>query len=259
MAILDDGVNGGYSGKLGNSVGYKWRGKWVVRALPRPSKKKRSDKQLGNQAKLTMVQGLLSLGEEFIRLGFANAAKEQNLSPFNVAMSYNRKNAVIGEYPTVGIDFEKFMFAQGDLKLPDDLCVSIEGNNLKITWDTSKAGTTKYHDQLMFILVDDNLEEIFGEVTGNERTSGEQLFDLEGGVLSEADRSPSGQVTYHVYLAFISFDRKQVSDSVYHGSFVFNKREAAPEEPEISVNENDNSSRTSSISIFKDLKLNPLV
>jgi hypothetical protein len=39
MAIIREGINGGFSGKAGAVVGYYRLGKWVMRGLPKPSSK----------------------------------------------------------------------------------------------------------------------------------------------------------------------------------------------------------------------------
>ena len=39
MAIIKEGINGGFTGKAGAVVGYYRLGQWVIRGIPKTSKK----------------------------------------------------------------------------------------------------------------------------------------------------------------------------------------------------------------------------
>lgn len=39
MALLNDGINGGFTGKAGSIIGYQLNGKWIIKGLPKLSKK----------------------------------------------------------------------------------------------------------------------------------------------------------------------------------------------------------------------------
>ncbi|MFD2338304.1 hypothetical protein ACFSNA_18085 [Pedobacter mendelii] len=45
MAILNNGINGGFTDKVGSVIGYQLNGKWVIKGLPKASKKK----QIGSE------------------------------------------------------------------------------------------------------------------------------------------------------------------------------------------------------------------
>src|SRR5690606_42136564 len=166
MGKIEQGVNGGFRGKIGNTVGYKWRDIWVMRSLPKPSNKPRSPKQLANQAKFALMQELLQLTIDFIRVGFSLTPETKRMSEFNAAMSYNKKHAIRGEFTELEIDFSKFMFAQGELEFPENLRFNQKDGTLEITWDTLKQYNSKAEDQLMWMIIDAEQALVYGAVVG---------------------------------------------------------------------------------------------
>lgn len=212
MGKFEEGVNGTFTGKVGAVVAYKWRDIKVMRSLARPSTKPRSPKQLANQAKMKLMQKLLKLTVDFVRTGFSLDPSTARMSEFNLAMSYNIKNAIKGDYPDTEIDFEKFMFAQGDLEPPKDLLFQQKGNLLEITWDPKTAILRNTEDQIMWCLIDTDVEELVGEVFGERRIKGVVSRNLDGFDLKKE---------YHCFAAFVAGDRNQVSDSGYYGTITF--------------------------------------
>src|SRR5690606_12353830 len=77
---------------------------------------KRSDAQLANQQKMTLVQRFLQATIHFIRVGFKNAAEERQMSAFNLAMSYNKKEAIVGLYPELQLDYSRITASMGGVR-----------------------------------------------------------------------------------------------------------------------------------------------
>lgn len=208
MAVFEEGINGPFNGKVGNVIGYKWRDIWVMRSLSKPSTKPRSKKQLANQAKFALMQELLHVVLDFVRLGFSLKPETRRMSAFNAAMSYNVKNAIKGEFPDFEIDFEKVMLAQGDFEFPENLHFEQNDDMLEITWDAPSIYDKRKDAQLMYMLIDTIAVESYGAVFGEHCKKGIQRRKLKTIRLNRK---------YHCFAAFVSSDRKQVSDSVYWG------------------------------------------
>jgi len=208
MAVFEEGINGPFNGKVGNVIGYKWRDIWVMRSLSKPSNKPRSKKQLANQAKFALMQELLSEVRDFVQVGFSLKPETRRMSPQNAAMSYNLKNAIKGEFPDFEIDFEKVILAQGDFEFPENLHFEQNEDMLEITWDAPSIYDKRKDAQLMYMLIDTVAVESYGAVFGEHCKKGIQRRELETIRLNR---------NYHCFAAFVSSDRKQVSDSVYWG------------------------------------------
>jgi len=207
MATFEDGINGGFRGKVGSVVGYKWKGKWVMRSVPKPSDKERSPKQVINQEKLRIMQRLLSMTIGLIHKGFSLVPEIERMSAFNAAMSYNKKHGFIMDREKVELNFEKFMFAQGNLENAENLQFNQVDSAIEFTWDFS-GSWTRGSDQSMILLIDDSLNHAIGTASGVQRQARKEVIPL-GDIPVDT--------TLHIYTAFIADDRKSVSDSAYCG------------------------------------------
>src|SRR5690606_21573535 len=135
MAIFRNGPNGGFSGKVGSVVGYKWKGLDVIRGLPRKSHKPRSEARLANEQAMKLIMEVLKPLKLFIRMGFRYAAEPLNMTAFNLALSINKKNAIKGQYPDQEIDWGKLQISQGDRTSVHNLTAEWTDDGLRINWE----------------------------------------------------------------------------------------------------------------------------
>ena len=114
MAILNDGINGGFTGKVGSVIGYQLNGKWVIKGLPKVSRKNKigTEKQNLSRRKFTLMQLFLREVLGYIRIGFNLEAKKRMMTAHNVAKSLNMLQA-FNEDNT--IDFSKITLTYGNL------------------------------------------------------------------------------------------------------------------------------------------------
>jgi len=153
MAILTNGPNGGFSGKVGSVVGYKWKNKDVIRGLPRKSHKPRSEARLANEQAMKLIMESLKPLKIIIRQSFRQAAESMNMSAFNLALSVNKKMAIAGAYPELTIDWSKFAVSKGPLPGLTNVATVWAGSGLTVTWDNnSKESGAHDSDQVTFAL-----------------------------------------------------------------------------------------------------------
>ena len=205
MAILKNGIEGAFSGKIGTAVGTTWRGLNIIRSRPKPPTQF-SEKQRANQMKMKVAQDFLRRMVEPIRIGF----RDDTIVPtaYNIGLSFLKRHALTGDYPDIRVDFPAVKVAQGVLALPDDLQIETEGSQLIFSWSASAGGNARHDDQLMIVLWNDA-----------NKTSQYSL---------QAYRS-AGQFNWqpgfafagaHVWAAFIRQDRSMQSESRYLGELV---------------------------------------
>lgn len=202
MAIIKNGINGAFSGKVGTVVGTTWRGLDIIRSLPK-APTHFSEKQLANQMKMKLVQLFLKKMVAIVRIGF----KDDTIVPtaFNSAMSYNKKNAITGKFPELSIDFSLVRLAQGVLYFPEDLKMEKDDSGLHFTWDKNRGENGLTDDQLMVITWNENKSESFFRL---------QAYRHDGSFSFLSDPIENGT---HVWTAFIRQDRSMQSNSVYMG------------------------------------------
>ncbi len=205
MAIFRNGPNGGFSGKVGSVVGYKWKGLDVIRGLPRKSHKPRSEARLANEQAMKLIMEVLKPLKLFIRMGFRYAAEPLNMTAFNLALSVNKKNAIKGQYPDQEIDWAKLKISQGNRTGVNNLTAERTDDGLRVTWAKELDNNPGHLGDLLSLATYSPSENLwlafFNHAT---RESGEC-------VLSFDEDWASNEV--HILAMFVSFTGDAVSDS----------------------------------------------
>ena len=124
MGKLKNGYLGGFSGLLGTAVGSSWKGKAVIRSRPPRKRRKSSELQLRQMAKVKLLTPFVSPITNLLNSVYGCVATD--MSCFNKAVSYNLRNAIDGEYPDFRISYTRFVLGVGDLLNPETISVRSE-------------------------------------------------------------------------------------------------------------------------------------
>ncbi len=220
MAVISSGINGGFSGKAGNVVGYYRLGKWIIRGLPKPSAKNKrgSESQKASRSIFTKTQHFLTPVLDFIRVGFNMEGRSRQMTAHNAAKSYNMLNAFTADGE---IDFSKVLLSFGNLPGVVNPTVEKDDAGLHFTWVNNSADKgVEPRDQVMLLAYDNMLVDINGKKTpkayyllsGARRKDGKETLEI---------RPASKGNTLHTYISFISDDRERISMSTYVGEIVY--------------------------------------
>ncbi|WP_333851657.1 DUF6266 family protein [Epilithonimonas sp.] len=151
MATFNKGILGGFSGKLGTVVGANWRGKDIMRSLPKPSKKEPTEKQLLQQAKfklaISFLQPLKPIQSQYF--GSGSGVK----SRVNLATSYtiNEAMQVVADVPE--LVYNKVLITKGELTGFQNAVLTTQvGGVLSLEWeDNSTQGNASATDQVNLV------------------------------------------------------------------------------------------------------------
>ncbi|MEC3880025.1 DUF6266 family protein [Parapedobacter sp. 10938] len=194
MATFKNGPNGNFSGKVGNVIGYQWRGINVMRSLPKKSTKPRSEKQLANEMRMKLAMSFLSPITGVIRAGYQEVTEGLPMTPFNMALSYHKKNAIGGEYPNLFFDYANAKISTGPLLAAESVSANWMDDGLLVSWDTPPLKYTILNDHNTMILlrfVERKSWDI--RTSGITRGMGQYLFPVPASLIG---------TELHVYLAF---------------------------------------------------------
>ena len=209
MGTYNKGILGPFSGKVGTVVGANWRGKDVMRSLPKKTNRTPSETQLLQRELFTAVSGFLTPISPVLSLYFGRKGGEQ--SRRNQAMSYHMKEAVNYVDPNFEILYNKVQISKGDLLGVQNPVVSSPApGEVKFNWENNSGqGSAKATDQLVVVLY-----------------SPEE--DLHHYLLTVANRDAAGAtITMPAYftglelqcwITFASADNKSYATSVYMGA-----------------------------------------
>ena len=219
MGKLKKGILGGLSGKVGNVVGGKVRGTDYLRSLPTGNTNANSILQQTQRQKFATVMNFLRPMKEIVRIGLKPTGGK--LSGFNVAMSYNFRHALVGDYDTgFAIDFEQALLADGDLPTIEGIQLeSTVERQLDLTWQDNSAESLAGPTDALYV-------GIFNADQGKGVVRINYAQRAQGSLSILLPSTYSGQ-TIHCYAGFFgsqyavsSLSSQMISTSVYLGSVV---------------------------------------
>jgi hypothetical protein len=209
MSKISSGILGGFSGKVGNVVGAKWKGIDTMKIKPSKVSNPKTPGQLDQRTRFSTTLGFLKPITDFLKVGFRHYAKR--MSAFNAAMSYNLQNAITGSYPNYSIDYSEALVSRGTLTPGADGAVSsTTAGTVTVTWsDNSGNGSALSSDKSMIIVYNPTRGEAVSLMTGPQRS-------VETASVTVPD-DYTGETVY-VYLTFINAEGSKVSNSIYCSS-----------------------------------------
>ena len=213
MARLKNGLLGSISGKISDVIGFIRYGKAFVKMKSIKSPKERQPGQLEGQQRMTVVNDFINSMTEFVRIGFALDAAKKTHSANAAAKSYQMKNAVTGEFPSLEIDYPKVLLSKGNIDPPANASAVALVNGIKFNWELSRR-TEVYHkrSRVMLLVYAPSLKKSLFTL------SGASILDKTG--FLELPLEFKDQLL-HAYITFLRDDQQQISNSAYAGSITY--------------------------------------
>ncbi|CAM4058469.1 hypothetical protein SAMN06265348_10291 [Pedobacter westerhofensis] len=210
MSIRKGGI---FKGKKGNTVTYEVNGQVIQRTIGKREKPYK-DHELGNQSGFGKTSVFMRPVKQFIKNGFELQGKKKFTIGYNMAVGYNRMNAIEITSPnSVRFVYEKALFSQGAMTVNPEATVKVVEGGLEFRWDAGlMAKGMKRNDHAMLLAYCPEKESAFFELSGANRKTGRDFLEIT------AYHQP---VTLEVYIAFEAADRKSISNSVYLGQVQF--------------------------------------
>ena len=129
MAKIEQGYMGGFVGKLGPAVGYHWRGKWCMRALPAKVHNPRTAAQQAHRMRFREMVQLAGRFRVAVNTGLHQLACEHGMTECN--MFVRRNHRLLG---AEGLDYSRLEVSHGPVapvafyapRLLDEVTISID-------------------------------------------------------------------------------------------------------------------------------------
>lgn len=208
MARLKKGLLNGFSGAIGNVEGYEQNGQFIIRSRKPKRLKPSSEKQLACMDRMRIINGLLGRFSEFVKVGFAETAKDQTFTAYNAAVSYQLTHAITGSYPNYEIDYSKLRLAEGPINTEGlNPAVSLKDDTLLFSW-TPAVNFPNSTDHVMLLAYVPVLKQAVYNLCGAKRRIGQEMLTLP-----ESWR----QQRIETYMAFRGENNGHYSNSIYLG------------------------------------------
>lgn len=215
--LKGNGLQGGFTGRLGNVVGCRWKDTYYIRSRPTKVNHPNTEAQLTQRMRFIETQNFLSPLKEFLRVGFG--AYTADKSAYNAAMSYNIKNALKGTYPNIKINPSKALISRGSLPKPKETAVKATSKDtVKFFWNSVEklplpAGP---NDKALLVIRSLNNKEADYKLDAARRS--------EGGATIKLPKDFSGE-EIACYLVFVrqevllgNYSEESISDSIFCGT-----------------------------------------
>jgi hypothetical protein len=209
MAKINQGILGGFAGKVGNVIGGTWKGINYMRVKPSSVANPKTEGQVSQRTKFSTVLQFLQPIKDHIKVGYKNYATKQ--TEFNSAMSYILNNAVIGEGSDFSIDYSSVLVSRGSLSMAlNPVAGSDLSGGLHVSWSDNSTEVNANSTDAAFILVyASNLGQAVSLKA--EATRADKSYDI-----TLPDNFKGEKVD--VFISFLSSTGKDVSNSKYIGS-----------------------------------------
>ena len=208
MATIKKGILGGFSGKVGTIVGATYRGKDIIRSVPKSSGKLPTASQLLQQAKFKLVIGFLQPLKSIQAKYFGQGSGAK--SRVNLAASYLLANAVDVVLDVPKFIYNKILITKGDLTGFQNLVTTLAvGGHVNFAWDDNSAQGNALATDIgngVFYCEDLNRFEIFEGLS--TRDDGSVAIILPAAFVGK---------TAHVWCYFNNALEKQACNSNYQG------------------------------------------
>jgi len=207
MGTIKKGVLGGFSGKVGNVVGSSWKGIDYIRSLAASVKNPRTEGQMAQRTKFSVVMEFLRPIIPYLNVGFKPYANRQ--SGYNAAMSYNVNNAVAGTFPDITVDYARVLVSKGSLLGAENATATAAAGKITFTWtDNSGVNDAKATDLAMPLAYNTIKGQAIFKTNGAERSAGTDVLTVPDSWLDDE---------VELYLGFVSKDGSLVATSAYLG------------------------------------------
>ena len=210
MGSYNKGILGPFRGKVGTVIGYSWRGKDLMRGLPKESTTSATEAQLEQRAKFrTVIRFLFPIKEV---VGAYYGKEQKSKSPFNLATGYHLKEALIaGPNNTWLIDYPKVLISRGDLRGVDTPTVDAPGGgSINLSWvDNSGQGNAAGTDQLVAVVYSMEMHEFVMFNPAATREEGSTVLEIPDYL---------NETTAYVWTTFVTEGGKLAAVSSYAGS-----------------------------------------
>jgi hypothetical protein len=207
------GFLGGFHGRLGDAVGAVFRGKNIIKALPRRSGKAPVQSLIDQRFKFGLVTNFMGSVDSIINRGFISS--DIALTPVNLAVKQALAQAITGTSGAFKLNYSKIALSNGKLNgVLDGDVEAVAGAKIKVSW--AAPSTIDFDDDQLTRLTDEGLLAVYSE---DERwaltKSGIKRTDL-----TMTLRLPAEMVgnKVHAWVVFVALDGKQSSRTTYLGS-----------------------------------------
>ena len=154
MAKFYSSTFGAISGKHGTAVAVTRKDGLTYLRLHVPASNPRTEKQQAHRAKFALTSKALVPFNPIFKdtIGITNG--------ISVARSHAFKNAIVGDYPNLSVDYEKIMFSFGPLEKLHNASVTRKDNVATLNWDFKEMYNCHAGDSVSIVVFNKDTKQV---------------------------------------------------------------------------------------------------
>lgn len=210
MAEIKDGILGGVSGKIGNIVGFQWRGRNLLRTNPRLNKRKASTAQQLQREKFGLVSSFVNKVRDVVNLYSTDLQiHHKKITGKEQLISLLMKQCITILEGTPYLVLDRILLAIGTLPAAtEEQFQQHDAHTFLFTWNTGLTNIlSQPEDQITLLAYHDKWDEFYILQKIGTRQEGQLLFTLPSHW--EIER-------LHFWSIWESAEEKRNSTSQYH-------------------------------------------
>lgn len=207
MGKVIQGINGAWSGKVGDVIGYVLNGQSIMRGKARKSSKKITDLTINNRGKMKLLSKFFEKMKEVLKMSFTPESRGTVHNWYNLAVSYNNPSAIKGKFPDLEIDYPNVVLSRGDLKQPVNVTLERTDKGVRFAWDLTDKDKVN-HDQTMLVAYFPKINDVKYLIGGKKRRDGSDTLEISENLIN---------LEMILYISFVTNNRQEFSNSLYAG------------------------------------------
>ncbi|TDO20806.1 DUF6266 family protein [Pedobacter duraquae] len=208
MGIAKNGIHGPVSGKVGQVVWYESNGQNLARGIGSRTAARTPNEIQSSNRQSVLIKFFVKI-KPFITKGFSGAAAGTTRNFHNLAVSYNRLNAIHPDKSKTDILYDKVRLAQGNLPTPQNPSVTKNAEGLEFKWEFEGLANDRRNDRTMLLAYFPAKDLFVYDTSGARRKTLSDELAINELYIND---------TMHVYMAFCATDETlDVSNSIYLG------------------------------------------
>lgn len=210
MASIPHGILGPLIGRIGPVTGYERYNQTILRSRKNNVVFKHTPNRTAQQHKITLCN---TFTKAFTNTGFFNKtfpAYGGKGNGYNRATSAIMNQALTGTYPILQLNYSKLLIAKGKLPAAENAtAVAAANETIQFSFtDNSNTGTASATDKAVLVAYCEALQQAVFTLNGGLRQNETAILQA----------SHFKGYTVETWVAFLSDDETNASDSVYTGS-----------------------------------------
>ncbi len=206
MGTIRNGGNGAFSGKAGSFIGANWKNIDYIKGIPRKSSKPPTQKQLDQRARFGLILSLLGQIKDILDFGF-KAQEAGKRTGFNVGIQHALNNAIVGDYPSLEIDYSKILVSKGTLAKASVVATRLVTQELELQWPVILNTRNSFAGDKLMVIVYNPKQNMFLDF--------ENPALREDGMVNLSLPLAFDNQELHIYTFFQQHDSNRVSESVH--------------------------------------------